>query len=235
MSKEINLELLEKYIVGEITKEEVLSVNNEPLDPMELSKFIEDYLDVQSHLEAEGLKAELKEKHRDLVGRGSLSFSRIIAVAASVILIGVVSFFLIQRDSSGPKFDNYFDHFDQLITFRNLGETDFSKALEAYSDREYKEAYDLFDKSNDVNLNEALKFYFAMSALGSEKFEEAVNLFLSIGTDPSNEYYQQTRWYLGLAYWQKGDITLARESLLLIEEGDFEYKNAQKLLSAIND
>lgn len=234
MNSEVDIALLEQYLAEEIDRVQVLSVDGDPVSDDILDAAIKDYEETVLHLEGAALKNELKGLHETLdLNEKKSAFPRWLAIAASIVLISVFGTLIWQNNNSDPEFSEYFDHFDQLVTFRNSDSTDYSAGLEAYSERSYAEAYILLERVD--GLSDELKFYQGLSALGSESFEKTISLFETLGTSPSNKYYQQTRWYLALAYWQAGLVADAQNLLNEIETSEFKYQESLKLLDELRD
>lgn len=230
MIESVNLTLLEEYINGEISANDVLYEDGRPLSKSELDLALREFDDLKIHLKAAGLEKRLKSIHQDVAqeqGRGRLLQKWY--VAAAILLIAAFSF-LILRPNSTPEFSDYFSHFDQLITTRNDDNAVFDKAMLAYDNEDYESALTLFQKLNDDSLTGEVMFYAGVSALGSNNFEEAINYFKSAQKEQT-EYYQQLRWYMALAYWQLNNIEVAIEQLLQIKEGEFKFEEAQELIN----
>lgn len=229
MNKEVNIALLEGYLAGDIEASEVLALDGSQLSADELKSAVEEYEEAVLIIEGAALKEELKAIHQENdSSQVQKSFPRWLAAAASIVLIGVFGTLIWQSTNSEPEFSDYFDHFPELFTSRDSDSTSYSVGIEAYSLRDYDKAYLLLENIED--LNNELKFYLAVSALGSERFQLAIEIFEGIGTDSSNKYYQQIRWYLGLAYWQTGEIDKAKTTLKLILPDEFKYDKSLKLL-----
>lgn len=234
MNENVDLELLEQYLDGLIDKNEVLSVEGRPIDYKVLDKQIEEFLKMRDHLSAEGLRVELQEfvsKRKEI---RTFPLYRIMTIAASIVLVGVVIFILLDNRPSEPKFDDYFDHFDQLLSFRNGDVLDYSDGLEAYASEDYERAFRLLSpKVND--LNNEVRFYLGLSAVGSGRFNESLEILEQVDTEPPFKFYQQTRWYLALAYWQIDNSKLAIYFLNQIQEGDFKFNEAQLLIKQLKN
>ncbi len=232
MDSEVDIGLLEEYLAGKIKRSQVLSVDGNPVSDEVLDVAIGDYKETILHLEGAALKIQLKELHERLdLNQKKSAFPRWLAVAASIVLIAVFGTLIWQNVNRAPEFSDYFDHFDQLVTYRDSDLTSYSAGLEAYTLRDYDKAYTLL--TSIEGLNNELKFYQAVSALGSERFEEAITLFEFLGTNPENKYYQQTKWYLGLAYWQVGQANKAKEVFGQIMNDEFKYKESLELMERL--
>ncbi|MBO3699666.1 tol-pal system YbgF family protein [Roseivirga sp. E12] len=233
MNSEVDIALLEQYLAGEIERSQVLTLDGKTVSDDVLQVAIKDYKETVLHLEGAALKNQLKGLHETLdLDEKKSAFPRWLAVAASIVLIAVFGI-LIWQNNRASEFSDYFDHFDQLVTYRDSDSTDYSAGLEAYTLRDYDKAYSLLTSVD--GLNNELKFYQAVSALGSERYDDAIALFETLGTSSSNKYYQQTRWYLALAYWQVGLAGKARNLLKEIDNGEFMYQESLKLIDELRD
>lgn len=88
-----------------------------------------------------------------------------------------------------------------------------------YDQGKYKEALDSLQNKPDFVIKPRLQFYAGNCALMLGKTNQAISLLLPLAqTDASHPYVEQASWYLGLAYWQKGEIEKARNSLRQIRD-----------------
>ncbi len=234
MSRQVNIELLEKYLAGEIESREVLDIDGKVLNNDELQDAIKDHKELILQIEGAALKESLKEinsAERPQAEDKKLVFW--LRTAASVVLIFVLGFLILKPES--PRFEDYFEHFEQLETFRGPDSQSFDIGLTEYSRRNYSRAYELLTSKNLEELSPELTFYAGLSALGSERFEEAIVLFEAIGTKETNKYYQQTKWYLALAYWQSGQKLKSIDMLNTIKRGEFQYLRSRDLARVLED
>ena len=234
MNNEIDISLLEKYLSGEIEAQDVLDTKGKPVSPEQLKRELTLYQEAALHIEGAALKDDLKKLHQSLYNgeqqrTGSFGVWKI---AATILLIGVVVSIAWFQLKKSYDFEDYFDHFDQLVISRNSDSTNYSVGLEAYSMKDYSKAYDLLDSVKD--LDDEILFYKGVSALGSLRFLTAKEIFLSLSIN-TGKYYQQIRWYLALSYWQLKEIDNAIELLEQIEEGQFKYKESAELLNHLMD
>lgn len=232
MNDRVDIVLLQQYLAGEIPEDAVLHEDGSPVSKDQLESAIKEFEDVALQVEGAALKSHLQDLHNSLnldKKKTKAIPQRWLMVAASFILIAAFLTIIWQRNStSSPAFGDYFDHFDQLVTFRDSDSTYYSAGLEAYTKRNYVRAYELL--SNIDSLGNELSFYEAVSALGSEKLDSAIVLFEKLGTNSSNKYYQQVKWYLSLAYWKAGKLEKASKLWDSISENEFKYSEAQQLI-----
>lgn len=234
MNKEVNLELLESYLAGDIGADKVLDQEGNVLTLEELEVAVEEYENVLIHMEGAALKEELKNMQRTMEKQPPKPKYRLWYAVAASILILITASFLWQNMNNEPEFGDYFDHFDQLRNFRTGDEQAHSEGMEAYSRRSYSEAYSLLSETSTTELDAELKFYLVVSALGSDHLSEATDLLEELKRDEGNKYYQQINWYLALAYWKSKDFDKAIGQLKTIKKGQFKYQEAQKLMNDLS-
>ncbi|OEK06684.1 tetratricopeptide repeat protein [Roseivirga misakiensis] len=232
MNEKIDIRLLEKFKNGEISSERVLNYDGMPVSEEELKIALEDFENLTIQLKALDLEKSFKSIHLQVANKTSRNF-RLKLWSAAATLVLLVSFSYLLLKPSQPNFIDYFNHFDQYVTLRESDSTDYSVGLEAYSIRDYNKAYVALEQID--SLNNELKFYLAISALGSSRSIEAVQILEELNKDSLNKYYQQIKWYLGLAYWQVGDVNSAIEILNQIEVSEFKYADSRKLINALQD
>jgi len=232
MSEDIDIGLLEKYKNGEITAKEVLCYDGTPVTEEELKVALEDFENLTIQLKAVDLGKRLKCIHEDVVKKADRKVNiQRWSAAASLILLATFSFLLL--NPSEPKFSEYFTHFNELVTFRDSDSMDYAEGLEAYTRKDYNAAY--ISLKEIENLSDELKFYLGISALGSERPSEAILTFKQLSRTSSNEYYQQTKWYLGLAYWKMGDLKRAIALWESIPASEFKYEESRELIEKLRD
>lgn len=234
MNKEVDIALLESYLAGDIEAGAVLDVDGNPLSEGALDQAVVEYEDVVIHLEGAALKSRLQEMQIPAVSTPEKRSYRLWYAAAAALLLLITAGLIWQNTSKAPAFDDYFNHFDQLVSFRGEAESAAAKGIEAYSRENYQSAFELLGSLNEPKLNDELKFYLAVSALGSGHIDEAIAFFEELGNTKTNKYYQQTRWYLALAYWQNGQVNKAVLLLQGINAGEFEHEKAVELLSKLS-
>jgi predicted Zn-dependent protease len=108
-----------------------------------------------------------------------------------------------------------------------------NQAIIAYENKNYKETSSAFQElqSNSPDLI-ALRFYTGLSELGEGNSDIATNIFKEILDTPDHLFVEQSRWYLALAYLQKGDRNAANLELTKIKKGQFKHDEAKIVLNA---
>lgn len=230
--KDIDVALLEGYLAGDIEAHEVLDAHGNTVSKESLELAIDEYRDIVIQLEGAAFKEQLKDISASVNPRPEKQNLRLWYAVAAAVLVLVTAGIIWQNMNKPPVFEDYFGHFDQLVSLRGENNS-AAEGIEAYSDRDYGKAFDLLSAVEESELSVELKFYLGVSALGSSQVKEAISVFEEIGIERPNKYYQQTRWYLGLAYWQNGQLDKAVETLESIEAGQYKYQQAQNLIQEL--
>lgn len=233
MNEGVDIELLESYLAGDINADQVFDKEGNALSKESLELAIKEYHDTVIHLEGAALKLQLMEMQSKMPAISQKNRFKIWYAAAATVLVLITAGLLWQNANGSPSFEDYFTPFDQLVGFRGDTANSLADAIEAYSRENYAKAFDLLNEVSAAELNDDLKFYLGVSALGSEHVTEAIGVFEGLGTDKTNKYYQQTRWYLALSYWRNDRLIDAIEQLRAIENGQFKYEEALELIQAL--
>ncbi|MCE7991962.1 MAG: hypothetical protein HEP71_08280 [Roseivirga sp.] len=241
--KEELIEKVERYLSGELTRKEVKEENDTTPSDDELDEAIDLFNASKNLIELSGLREDLKSIHEEYIaeteteedevetkGKNSVWMWWTAAVAAAAILIAVFSG-VFQNES--PRFEDYFEAYPDLLSMRG-NEGNMGNAMRYYSLQDYEAAIKEFDKLITDSLNHEVLFYQAIAALAVEQYKMAQSNLEKLKESKNNTYWQQTKWYLGLAYWQSGQIEKAKEILSSIEPGeDRYYGKARDLLNGL--
>lgn len=109
-------------------------------------------------------------------------------------------------------------------------------AIAHYEEAQYNEAIPLFQEllAEDSSQTEVFHFYLGMSYLAQEpqEIDEAISSFL-LASETDNPLKGQARWYLALAYWEKGEKEKAMDIFQQISKdtGAFNQQMASDVLS----
>lgn len=229
MIERVNIELLERHLNGLIEAKQVRYEDGEPLNGKELEEAIAEYQNLSIDIEAMGLEEELKAIHKDVLSPTARTISiKVITTVAAAVLIAIACL-LIFQDQRKPDFDDYFAHFDQLITFRNNNNESLNLAMVAYDAKNYDQAFQIFNQLKLESLSSEVSFYAGVSALGSSRFQEALDYFKR-ASKGENKYYQQIQWYSALSLWQLDQLDNSIEQLRKISFDQFNFEKAQSLL-----
>lgn len=238
--KEELIEKVERYLSGELTRKEVKEENDITPSDEELDEAIELFNTSKNLIELSGLKEDLKSIHEEYIaetesetqeeeGKKTVWMWWTAAVAAMALLIAVFSGVLNDRS---PEFEDYFKPYPDLLSMRG-NEGSMSTAMRFYTLQDYDAAIKEFNKLVSDSLSHEVLFYQAIAALAINRYPLAETNFEKLLKADDNQYWQQTKWFLGLTYWQSGKIEEAREVLGQIGSDEDQYAVAQKLLSEL--
>jgi tetratricopeptide (TPR) repeat protein len=167
------------------------------------------------------------------------------AMAIAAVFIGFV---LIQNFMQNRQMDRLFaanfETYENQMTESGIyrGEYDESEnhlineAVFAYEDENYFEAEKLFKQlAQKYTDNNDFLFYLALSQLQNNKTKESINTFSELYQLNSDyDYYEETRWYLSLAYLKQHKKQKARTILKeLVEYEGYYFDHANELLNKL--
>lgn len=237
--KEELIEKVERYLSGELTRKEVKEENDTTPSDDELDEAIDLFNTSKNLIELSGLKEDLKSIHEEYIadteaeeagvetkGKNTVWMWWTAAVAAAAILIAVFSGVL--QDQS-PRFEDYFVPYPDLLSMRG-NEGDMGSAMRYYTLQNYEEAIEEFNKLVSDSINHEVLFYQAIAALAIERYQLAENNLEKLLESEDNQYWQQTKWFLALSYWQNGQVEEAKDLLSKIEMQEDRYSQARDLL-----
>lgn len=231
--KEELIEKVERYLSGELTRKEVKEENDKTLSDEELDEVIDLYNTSENLIELAGLREDLKSIHKEYIAETQGKKTTWIwwTAAVAAVLTFLLIFTGVLQDKS-PEFNDFFTPYPDLISMRG-GEYGLKEAMKYYSQQDYQAALKEFSNINPDSINQEVLFYQSIAALAVDQYQLAVTNLEKLSALDSNIYWQQTKWYLGLAYWQTGEIEKAKEIFAKIESGESQYDAARELLKEL--
>lgn len=234
MENENHIALIESLLEGNIDRDETMRLGGYASEK-DLDEAISLYKEGLEDIYDLGLSNNLKEIHQKLypTKERRLSPQRVVLVAASVILFSVFGF-LIFKEANQPVFDDYFELFPNYELSRSKAAGELNKALTLYSQEKFDSAQTVFSSIQMDTLNYDYSFYFGITCLVNGEFPKAITVLKPVDTGKDqNPYYQQTRWYLALAYWQSGQVEKAIRVLESIKAEQYKYEEARELIGLL--
>ena len=169
------------------------------------------------------------------------------AMAIAAVFIGLV---FIHNFAQNRQMENLFaENFDtesiQLFengAYRGANEEEnlnplLNKATTAYENENYTEAEEIIIQLTQKHPdNNDYKFYLAITQLHNNKIKETINTFSALyQLDNDFAYYEETRWFMALAFVKKNKKTKAKNILKeLIEYEGYYFDDATELEKNIN-
>jgi tetratricopeptide repeat protein len=248
---DVKYNLIEKYLSGELSGSELEDFESQLKIDASLQEELDLHLQVAETLKGDQVhhfRTVLKKVDQDWQSPGSkknakvfsLSIRRIAAFAA-VAMVLIIAFQVFGPKTNLSNEALFADNFEpyKMILNQRSGASDpltdsMNAAVGAYERKEFETASRLFqgleEKTPD---NGAYRLYIANAELSLGNTEIAIKLLEQLVKDASPLFIEQSRWYLALAYLQKGDMDSTKKELQQIKSGAFNYKEAQKLLALL--
>lgn len=159
------------------------------------------------------------------------SFPKWMAVAASLVIIGIAAFFL-QRDTSADSLLQVYisDSYPAPTTIR--GEDGYPEWAEKYKAGDFAEASELLESLPKPTEREL--FYLGVCQLQTQNYDKAIST-LSKEDLTYSLFSEQSQWHLALLYLQTKQKQKAKELLLEIKKTEgYKHKEASELLESLN-
>ncbi|MFD2725452.1 tetratricopeptide repeat protein [Hyunsoonleella rubra] len=237
------LEIIESYLDGTMTTQELKDFNRLLELDEDFRTQVEDVKTMLYGIEAQSLKEDLDEFHKDVsiteteknITSGKvrfLNYSKLAAAAAIVVAVGSIWFF-----SGNPNqsiYSKYYSPDPGLATTMSSSETDF-EFLDAMVNYKHGD-YDLAIKkwgalSEKEPENDTLNYFIGSAYLANKNEAEAIP-FLERAVEAEDDFVflNDAYFYLGLAYIKEGNVELAKKYLTLSETD-----SAKIILSELTD
>lgn len=133
--------------------------------------------------------------------------------AASIILLAALGSTLYFSVPAGNSSDSLFKQYyssENLIDVTRAGDANIVEAVIKFQEKDYQLAGHLFQKILEKdNSNIACWFYFGISSIETENFDQAEKAFNHIIANHENLYVEHAEWYLGLSYLKSNQLAKA--------------------------
>ncbi|MBN2520032.1 MAG: hypothetical protein JXB17_05985 [Bacteroidales bacterium] len=246
--------LFADYINNNLSEQEIIDFEKKLNEDKEFANDYRNFKIIVEGIEKSGEESfiqQLKEIDKQIPEPVILktNYRRILAYAAIIIiLIGIGSIiFLTSKTNTDKLYLAYFDHYkNDLVEYsrgvptespiKNLSVDDYmilTEAMRYYDKKDYEKTIEIIENRLITNTDcPGIIFFLAVSQLETNRFDEAIDNFKFLIQYPVNDYYEQSNWYLNLAYLKNGDIEKAKLGLKEIILKNSRYKkNAQELLN----
>ena len=234
-----------RYLQGKMSAEEAAAFEkNLKTDPQfrEEFDFNKDLLESMRIHYKSVLKDKLVSLEKPAEGSqkkgGQRRFFQITSIAAAVALMIALTYGLLFNPVDPQAiFDQYYSPYYNVLdgTERSAGNVSGDLAMRLYEQQQYEEALLVFREAIRQNPdNTSLSFYKALSHLSVEQADSAIVDLNQVVNEPEDQLQEPARWYLGLAYLQRGDVGQAKEIFTTIEAADDSYsERASEILKAL--
>jgi len=242
-------ESVERYLSDEMVEEEKdlfrkdLFTNPELSRELKFSRSIDaalrqdDIIDLRMKLRAAQKEGQAVKPEVSVI---RLHVKKFWYAAASIILLaslGSALFFGMPGTSSNERlFESYYNP-DNLLSVTRSGDANIVEAVLKFQEKDYLVASRLFkqilatDKSNYAGW-----FYYGITCIETESFDQAEEAFHTIIAENQNLYVEHAEWYLGLCYLKSNNIEKARVQLSLVaSNGDnIHREDARQILEKLS-
>jgi hypothetical protein len=159
--------------------------------------------------------------------------------AASFILLaalGSTLYFSVPQGRSNDKLFNEYYKADNLVNVTRGGDASIVEAVVKFQEKDFNMSARLFKNilAND-NKNIACWFYYGISSIETENFDQAEKAFNLIISDQENLYVEHAEWYLGLTFLKNNQIIKAKTQFKMIAANpdNFHQQDAVNLLKKL--
>ncbi len=211
---ELIIEKIEAYLEGDISREELQKVAADA-GVSNLDQEIEWFKDSQVAIEAAGLRQQLQEvlpkpakKEARVVQLRSIR--RVLAVAASVLVI-VVAYFGLNRGGSSSLYADY-EYVDPGLPVLMSQSKDHQlyDALSYYSEGDYAVAEEKLQQIQaDFPNSDTLSYYLGASLLYQGKTEAAKGPLQEVSSFENSRFHQRADWLLVMTALKEKDLEQA--------------------------
>ena len=251
MTSEEKYGLIEKYLAKELEGDALKEFETQLQTDVEFKEEVLLHQQVENTLKGEKIhdvRTVLKEIDKDWEAPSqkedtakivNFNFRKFLTVAAAVVLLVIgYQWFSNSNLSAQEIYASNFETYPMLLDQRsNEDEYNSSilrQAISSYSKKENTDAILAFEKLlQEDSENIIYTFYLANAHLANNETDLAITYFQKIIFENDPNFVEQSRWYLSLAHLQKSDPENAKIWLKLIQEGQFKFKEAQKILKSI--
>lgn len=231
--REEDMVLMERYLNGDLSGEELLAFEKQ----LKEDKTLQQRLKTLGNLKEGIVQAGRKDLHSEIKQweENELPIARTIPIwkrswtmgIAAVLVIGITAIMLWpQSENSNELFKAYFEPYPNVImpTVRG-GEVNepstVQKAYRAYDEGNYTEAVQFFE--NLEVKDDGSLFYLGNSYLAIHETENAIQVLEKLVNEQS-QFDEEAKWFLGLAYLKIGDNAMARDTFGKIKSERYQNK-----------
>ena len=245
MTPEEKYVLFDKPISGDLSTDEQIEFQNLVANDPVLEEEYDTYKSLNSYLQNNFKK---NDQERDLKnsletignayfnGKSRKTETKVIkmpkwvyaAAACLIVLLGTYLF-----TPSYPSYNDYAVIPDLALTERGTNPEEVKRAEDLFNSAQYEQASkELEELLSSDPLNSKLKFYYGLSLLEQEKFNEAYTVFEELRKWQSI-YKYRAAWFQALGLLKQKRFEESKKVLLQIPEEAEDYQKARELLNKL--
>lgn len=228
-----DIEIFEKYIIGELNDDELKWFNSELNSNPEFARNFAIYQDINKVLankKYSNFRLLMKEAHNENFGkkaRKKIFLYRFSAAAASLLILITTSYYIwFANDNLSRKDEIFSTYYSEMTVLQSSNDNSYIEAVIAYKSKNFKDAELLFTQlcKSDTS-NSLYKFNIAMAYLAAENYTVAEKLLLELH-NPENEYIDDnSQWFLGVIYYKTKNYKKAKTLFKQIADKKEHFKS----------
>ncbi len=228
-------EIIDKYLRGELDKEQFVNFTREMQTNSELQKKValrRLVIAGISQAYADELKTKLADFDRSLESKKRFQFSWKMAAAFVMLLMATFAIYFYQSKSDAEDFMIAEPGLPILMGLSS--DVEFNNAMSAYKTSDYQTSGVMFKKLLLQNpKSDTLLYFSGWCELQLKRNFEAIQMWDQV--NPESIFYSKTQYMMGVAWWQLNEEPRAKEIFLpLTTSADFAIReSALKALKAM--
>ncbi|NVO20051.1 MAG: tetratricopeptide repeat protein [Bacteroidetes bacterium] len=169
-----------------------------------------------------------------------LNIRRLWYAAASFLLLaglGATLYFSVPRGNPNDTIFKEYYSADNLVDVTRAGDVNIVEAVIKFQEKDYVMAAKLFHNIVERdNGNIACWFYYGISSIENENYDQAEKAFNYIITNDQNLYVEHAQWYLGLCFLKHNQVKKATEQFKSIaaDPDNYHQKDAIRILRKLD-
>lgn len=241
MNKEYIIELIEEYILGNITLDELRIALKNDVSKKELSDniFLQNHIhEALSDKDIRELRVKLDEISNELNKKKKRRPVYIVISAVSIAALLIFGLFLNRQGKTPDEiFNCYYKRYNAGTQMRGSDslKSDFEFALTEFDKKNFKEAALLFNSIPDTSEYILAKdFYLGMTYMEMNEFTTAKLYLDSVSDHSQSIFIDKALWYKSLCFIKLNEIDNAVSVLNRLQEMDSDYsESARKVIDEI--
>lgn len=228
MKYESDIELIEKYLQGDLTVAEVIAIESRLKNDKEFAgryrqeAAIYKALKDQEALDFLNVVSETVNSGSKSAGAKILSLGKLMWSLAAVFCVLTVAYIAIRDDQSNQElFEQYYETYPLITIERGESDEVLKKLNQHYADKAWNEVLtDLSTVREGAMMDTPLTdLYEGISYLNLDQPDQAIAVLEKYKSSPANPMMQETLlWYLSLAYMAADRGVEAKETLKTLGE-----------------
>lgn len=218
------------YLKGRLSTEEKDAFHQKLAINSELRKSFDDYKQSIGIIHKNAFKRDIAsvmavEKRRSNQRNKYLY----IGIAASLLLLITAVLTITFMNDETSDVAALYQPYPNILQKRDITSDPLAIALNDYSKKAYQSA---LAKLNDISpSNDTIRFYSGLCHFSLGQLDQSISSLEKLS--PQSIFYEQSIWYLGLAWYAKDDEELALQYLQTIKSGQFNFREASDLVNTL--